>query len=168
MAGLIKDKEAWREFLIISSLLLVALGMALLSSVVLSQSHIVLSKVLAGMPLLIAILVSIVFVPRLVRRVQWQGGPWPSLGIMKEGSVYLATILIIAMAALNTGNNLLFLILAMLFSAIVASGVISRLSLKGISVSLQIPDHPSAGDPVTFRVALKNHNRNSQKGIGSK
>lgn len=159
MGSRIIDKRAWREFLLISLLLTLALGLAIASSALLRLGNIWVSRALAVLSLLIAAFVTKTFVPRLARRANFWGRPVPSFGITKEGSVYLLMILIIAVSALNTGNNLLFLVLAVLLSGIVSSGVISRLSLKGVAVSMQIPDHISAGDPVAFKITLKNQKR---------
>ena len=55
-----------------------------------------------------------------------------SYRVTREGIVYLAGIFIVALAALNTGNNLLFLVLGCLLAGILFSGVLSRIMLSGI------------------------------------
>ena len=53
-----------------------------------------------------------------------------------------------ALAALNTGNNLLFMILACLLAGILVSGVISQIVLSGVELRLELPEHIFAGQPV--------------------
>ena len=50
-----------------------------------------------------------------------------------------------ALAALNTGNNLLFLILASLIASILMSGILSSITLAGVELRLQLPEHIFAG-----------------------
>ena len=53
----------------------------------------------------------------------------------KEGKRFLLATLLIAVAAFNTGNNLIFLILAMMLSMILLSVVILRYNLKGLTLA---------------------------------
>jgi uncharacterized protein (DUF58 family) len=82
-----------------------------------------------------------------------------SFGITREGALYLLFVLFLSFAAINTGNNLLFIILAVLLSAIAVSGVVSRNSLKQISLSLQMPENVFVGDNVSIKVSMKNLKR---------
>jgi uncharacterized protein (DUF58 family) len=77
--------------------------------------------------------------------------------VTREGTVYLAIILVMVLAALNTGNNLLFIILASLLAGILVSGVVSRMVLTGIELSLELPEHIFAGQPILASLTL--HNR---------
>jgi len=60
----------------------------------------------------------------------------------------------VGVAALNTGNNLLYLVLGLLLSAIVASGILSELSLRGIEVRRLGTDGAFANEPFVFRWAI--------------
>jgi len=82
-----------------------------------------------------------------------------SFRITREGLLYLAVIAILALAAVNSGNNLLFMILAALLSTIAVSGIISRNSLKQVSLSLQLPENVFAGDRVGIKVSMTNLKR---------
>ena len=62
--------------------------------------------------------------------------------ITASGLAYFATLLIIALAAFLSANNLLFLILAAMFSTFLISGFISRLGLAGLELDLVLPEHP--------------------------
>lgn len=79
-----------------------------------------------------------------------------SFRITREGLLFLAGILILSIAAINSGNNLLFIILAALLSMIAVSGILSRSTLKQISLSLQLPENVFAGERVSIKVSVKN------------
>jgi len=91
---------------------------------------------------------------RFIRRVL----PF-SLGITREGILYLLFLLFISMAAVNTGNNLLYIILATLLSAIVVSGFVSRNSLKQVLLSLQMPENVFVDERVAIKVSMRNLKR---------
>ena len=82
-----------------------------------------------------------------------------SFGITREGIVYLLALGVLSLAAVNTGNNLLFAILAALLSSIVVSGIISRNSLRQVSLSLTLPENVFVGEQVSIKVTLKNLKR---------
>ena len=77
--------------------------------------------------------------------------------VTREGIVYLGGVFVVSLAALNTGNNLLFMVLACLLAGILISGVISQLVLSGIEVRLVLPEHIFAGRPVLALAELINH-----------
>jgi uncharacterized protein (DUF58 family) len=79
-----------------------------------------------------------------------------SVRITREGILVLAGVLILSIAAVNTGNNLLFIILAALLSTIAVSGIVSRNSLKQVSLSLQLPENVFAGERVSIKVSIRN------------
>ena len=63
---------------------------------------------------------------------------------------------LVALAALNTGNNLLFLILASLIASILMSGILSSITLAGVGLRLQLSEHIFAGQPTRGIVELQN------------
>ncbi|MBI5546692.1 MAG: DUF58 domain-containing protein [Deltaproteobacteria bacterium] len=75
------------------------------------------------------------------------------LRFTREGWYYVAFTLGVGVAALNTGNNLLFLVLGLQLTVIVASGVLSEGALEGLSVRRRLPRDPAAGD--LFRVSYE-------------
>jgi uncharacterized protein (DUF58 family) len=79
-----------------------------------------------------------------------------SFGITREGILFLILVALLSLAAINTGNNLLIFILAVLLSTIAVSGAISRNSLKQVSFSLQMPENVFVGDSVSIKVSMKN------------
>lgn len=82
-----------------------------------------------------------------------------SLRITREGILYIASALFLSLTAVHTGNNLLYIIVATMLSSIAVSGIVSRNSLKQISLSLQLPENVFAGDHVSIKVSMKNMKR---------
>lgn len=81
------------------------------------------------------------------------------LEFTREGKYFVGITLGVGFAAINTGNNLLYLLLGMMLSLIIASGVLSEMSLRGLSVSREPPPRPHAGKPFLMGVSLQNHKR---------
>src|SRR5438309_1804989 len=102
--------------------------------------------------------VAFTVVPALARRtpLQWLAYRM-DYRVTREGVVYLAGIFIVALAALNTGNNLLFMTLACLLAGILVSGVVSQTVLSGVELRLDLPEHIFAAQPVLALAELVNH-----------
>jgi uncharacterized protein (DUF58 family) len=79
-----------------------------------------------------------------------------SFRITREGLLFLTGVGVLSLAAINTGNNLLFIILAALLSTIAVSGIVSRNSLKQVSLSLLLPENVFAGERVSIKVSIRN------------
>jgi uncharacterized protein (DUF58 family) len=78
----------------------------------------------------------------------------------REGKYFIAITILVGLAAMNNiGNNLLFLLLGWMCSVIVASGVMSELSLRGLEVTRQPPPRIFAGRPFLMGIALRNGKR---------
>ncbi|MGA7616067.1 MAG: DUF58 domain-containing protein [Thermoanaerobaculia bacterium] len=75
------------------------------------------------------------------------------------GAGYLAFTFVIGFAALNTGNNALYIALSFMLGALIVSGVASKGALKHHSVSLGGVGEAWAGEPVHARLWLSNHSR---------
>src|SRR2546423_1737562 len=65
----------------------------------------------------------------------------------REGWWCLAVTLGLGVTAMNTGNNLLYLLESMVLALIVVSGVLSEQSVRGIRVIPRLPDAIHAGTP---------------------
>jgi uncharacterized protein (DUF58 family) len=65
-------------------------------------------------------------------------------------------VFFIALAAMNTGNNLLFMILASMLAGIIVSGILSSISLSGVELKLELPEHIFAEQPVMAMCELRN------------
>lgn len=79
--------------------------------------------------------------------------------ITKEGKRFLLATLLIAVAAVNTGNNLIYLICSLMLSFLVLSVVILRINLAGISLRVSV-DHPVfSGEQTAAHFEMRNSNR---------
>jgi uncharacterized protein (DUF58 family) len=65
----------------------------------------------------------------------------------RAGWVFFGLVFAVGFAALNTGNNLLYLILSLMLAFLVLSGVLSESALRGIDVARQLPIEWVAGQP---------------------
>jgi uncharacterized protein (DUF58 family) len=77
------------------------------------------------------------------------------LKVTRRGKIYLGLVLGVGVGALNTGNNLLYLVLGLMLSTIVASGILSERSLRHLEVRRVGTHEAYAGEPFLFRWALK-------------
>lgn len=67
--------------------------------------------------------------------------------------------LLIGFAAVNTGNNLLYLLVSALLGFMAVSGVLGKWNLSGIEVRYLVPDEVYAGIPTLLNVELRNRRR---------
>jgi uncharacterized protein (DUF58 family) len=74
--------------------------------------------------------------------------------VTRAGRTYLVLTIGIGLGALNTGNNLLYLVLGVQLATIVASGVLSEASLRGLRVRRLGAEAPHAGEPFVYRLAI--------------
>jgi uncharacterized protein (DUF58 family) len=63
----------------------------------------------------------------------------------------------VGLGALNTGNNLLYLVLGLLLAMVVVSGVLSERCLRYLSIRRLGTESAFAGEPFAFRWALTRH-----------
>ncbi|WDT77416.1 MAG: DUF58 domain-containing protein [Candidatus Manganitrophus sp.] len=74
----------------------------------------------------------------------------------KEGWYFIALTFGIGFAAINTGNNLLYLLVALMLSIIIVSGLLSEQSLRWLTFSADPPPPALPGEPVSLLVRLRN------------
>ncbi|HEV8589556.1 MAG TPA: DUF58 domain-containing protein [Pyrinomonadaceae bacterium] len=119
---------------------------------------------LAGMgaiaSLLFALLITILVVPPLARsayaEVASRGLP---LEVTTGGVIFIVILVVVALAAWNTGNNLLFLVFSIMLSTLFVSWAAARLTLRDLTVSARFPDHIFAGEPAEVLVTIRNEKR---------
>jgi len=75
----------------------------------------------------------------------------------REGTLYTAAIFVLGIAAINTGNNMLYLVLATLLALIIISGIMSEPILRKISFRRQFPHRVYRGAPARARLIIKNN-----------
>jgi uncharacterized protein (DUF58 family) len=152
--------EVWVKFLLALVGLGLAFGAALLSTASGEAGNAWASVILASLALLMAAFVGLVTVPYLARRVALERLRQTfHYEVTKAGVVYVLVTLVIGIAALNTGNNLLYIVVAAMLAAILVSGVVSALVLRGLQLDVRLPEHMFAGRPVRGRVVLHNPRR---------
>ena len=79
-----------------------------------------------------------------------------SISSTPEGTRFVLLALAIGLAAVNTGNNLLYLLLAMMLSLIVLSGILSEQCLKRLAIHRRFQAHIFAGRPTTGYFSITN------------
>ncbi|MBS0152196.1 MAG: DUF58 domain-containing protein [Nitrospira sp.] len=79
-----------------------------------------------------------------------------STRITSEGLQFLIFVLAIGIAAINTGNNLFYLLLAMMLSFILISGIAAEYCLRRLEVRRHVPDLLFINTPVTAALVVKN------------
>ena len=82
-----------------------------------------------------------------------------SIHLTPEGSRFLLFTLGIGLAAINTGNNLFYLLLAMMLSLIVISGLLSEHCLRRLEFRRHVPDLIMANEPTTLTFSVTNRNQ---------
>ncbi len=78
-----------------------------------------------------------------------------TLQVTREGGGFILLLFGVGIGAINTGNNLLYLVLAMCCSFIAVSGVLSEQTLKGISVQVSLPKavYPEDSYPLHLKIS---------------
>ncbi len=151
------DRPGWRSFAIAMAALAVALLLALYSGAAAETGRLWLASGSALGALALAGWVALTIVPVLARRTPLRWFAYHiDYKLTREGVVYLVCVFVVALAALNTGNNLLFMILASLLAGIIVSGVLSRIALTGIELKVELPEHVFATQPILALVELRN------------
>jgi len=152
------DRPGIRAFFLSLLALSVALLLALYCGAATELGHEGMAIASGLGALLLAAWVAVTLVPVLAKRtpLRWIGFRM-EYKVTREGWFYILGIFLVAIAALNTGNNLLFLILASLISIILMSGILSSITLSGLEMRLDLPEHIFAGQPV--RAQLEVHNQ---------
>jgi uncharacterized protein (DUF58 family) len=83
--------------------------------------------------------------------------PPRKLKLTREGKYFIGVTFGVGFAAINTGNNLLYLLLGMLLSLIIVSGVMSELSLRQLTVVRRLPPRAQVGRAHLVEIEVFNH-----------
>ncbi|MBX3183770.1 MAG: DUF58 domain-containing protein [Polyangiaceae bacterium] len=94
-----------------------------------------------------------------VRRFLARVRPPRFIKLTREGKYFIGITFGVGFAAVNTGNNLLYLLLGMLLSLIIVSGVMSELSLRAITVVRRLPPRAQVARPHMVEIEVYNHKR---------
>ncbi|HKT69523.1 MAG TPA: DUF58 domain-containing protein [Terriglobales bacterium] len=152
--------EVWVRFLVALLGLGLAFAAALASTLAREDGNVSATAVFATTALLLAGLVGLTTVPYLARRVA-AGRVRDAFDyeVTRAGLIYIALTLVLALAGLNTGNNLLWIVVAAMLAAIVVSGLSSALVLRALELDVHTPDHVFAGQRLLARLVLHNRQR---------
>ena len=157
---LLQIPEVWVRFLIAIVGLVLAFAAALFSTVSREAGNLWGTLLLASVALVLAVMVGLTTVPYLLRRVAVERlKDTFDYEVTRIGIFYVIAVVLIAVAALNTGNNLLYIIVATLLGAILVSGVASAIVLRELELDIPLPDHIFAGQSVNGKIILNNPRR---------
>lgn len=82
-----------------------------------------------------------------------------TLELTREGAGFVVLSLAVGLGAINTGNNLLYLILAMCCSFIAVSGILSEITMKSILIEISGPEEIYAKSPSPLTVRVSNRKK---------
>ncbi len=156
----LEHADLWLKFLLALLGLALAFAAALFSTVSRESGNVWATLVLASAALILATLVGLTTVPHLARRVVVKRlRDAVDYEVTRAGIVYVIATLLIGIAALNTGNNLLYIVVAAMLAAIIVSGIVSAIVLRDLQLDVRLPEHVFAGRPVLGRIQLRNPRR---------
>ena len=81
------------------------------------------------------------------------------------GLGFILLTLVVAVAATNTGNNGLYILVSLFLGALVVSGVVSRRNVENLSVELEGPPELYAGIPSRFTLRVTNGGRLPRRAV---
>ena len=137
-----RDKPGWRNFGIAILVLSLAMVAALFSAAAGQTGRFYTAAAATAVALGLAGWVAVAIVPALARRTSLRWLVYQvDYRLTRGGVIYLGAVFILILAAVNTGNNLLFLILACSIAGILISGVLSRIVLTGVELRFDLPEH---------------------------
>ena len=156
----IEIPEVWVRFLLAIVGLVLAFAAALFSTVTREAGSLWGTLVLASTALLLAVVVGLTTVPYLARRVTAARlRDAFDYDVTRIGVIYVVSVLLIGIAALNTGNNLLYIVVAAMLAAILVSGIASAAVLRDLELDVRLPEHVFAGRAALGRIVLRNPRR---------
>jgi len=152
--------EIWMRFLLALLGLVLAFAAALFSTVARESGNLWTTVILASIALILAVVVGLTTVPRLARRVAGSRVRDAfNYDVTAVGIIYVVSVLLIGVAALNTGNNLLYVIVATMLAAILVSGVASAIVLRDLGLDVRLPEHVFASRPILGKIVVRNRRR---------
>ena len=151
------DRQAWLRFFAALGGLGLAFTAALYSTIFRDLGNVLATSLLASLALLTAAIVGIFSVPYLARRVAaGRKRLRMRYDFTREGTAYMVLLAVIVIAALNTGNNMLYIIVAAMLAAILVSGIASAGMLRALELDLALPLHLFARREILARITLVN------------
>ena len=152
--------KGWRRTVLGTLVVLSGVSAAVITVVARRSGDWELTRLGAIASLLFALLIVIFVVPPLARSARAEAARL-DLGVQVTagGVVFVGIYAVVAFAAWNTGNNLLFLIFSVLTSTLFVAWSAGRVALRDLAVSARFPDHIFAGDAAPVIVTVNNTKR---------
>lgn len=88
--------------------------------------------------------------------------PWAFNGVVrltKVGTTYVAGTVVLSIAALNTGNNAIYIGVAFMLGCLLLSGIASKSGLKHLEAEIGTIDEAWAGRPAEGTLRIRNRSR---------
>ena len=152
--------SSWWHAILGTLLVLAGLATALLTLLARRIGEPQLASAGAVPSLAFVVLIVFLVVPPLARaafaEISDSGFP---VEVTTGGVIFVVILVIVAFAAWNTGNNLLFMVFSIMLSTLFASWVAARAVLRDLTVSARFPDHIFAGEPTEVIVTVRNTKR---------
>lgn len=143
--------------------LIVVFGGLILAGVTLwahRTGNVQLAGIAAAVSLGFVLLILIFVVPPLARSASAEASQMDlPFEFTTGGAIYLVLLVIVGFAAWNTGNNLLFIVLAFLTSAFIVGFIIGNIGLKKLEVKMRFPETIFAEEPTPLIVSMHNNKR---------
>jgi uncharacterized protein DUF58 len=150
----------WKSFMTSIGLLAVAMIAALYSSSMGREGNVLGAGISAIAALGISIWVGIKFVPQLASRIDWEWLPFfAQYHVTREGWMYVVAVIVVVFAAINTANNLLYMVLSALLAVFVLSAFLSAINFRCIATSVRIPSRCYAGETFPITIHVENEKR---------
>ncbi len=151
-------KKKSSRFVFTSALLTaVAIGVALISVVARQIGEYELASFGSKAAIGLALVIVFYVVWRLAQSLSLNSDY--SIHVPNAGLIFFALVLLVTILSLSSGNNLLYLLLAVLLATAFVSWVTSRLDLQRVMVSVRFPNHIFAGESAPFDVTVSNRKR---------
>jgi uncharacterized protein (DUF58 family) len=152
--------SSWWRAILGTLLVLAGLATALLTLLARRIGEPQLASTGAIASLVFVALIVLLVVPPLARaafaEISDSGFP---VEVTTGGVIFVVILVIVAFAAWNTGNNLLFMVFSIMLSTLFVSWVAARAALRDLTVSARFPDHIFAGEPAEVIVTVRNTKR---------
>ena len=136
------------------------IGLSVMTLIAHRKGEVELAGLAALLSLVFVLLILVFVVPPLARNATAEVAQMDlPLDLTAGGLIYTGLVLIVAFAAWNTGNNILFLILSLLIAVVIVGAVAGSLSIRGLDVKLRLPEFIFAGEETSINVSVINRKR---------
>lgn len=160
MSWLLRNFRVWARHVLSALLVMGGVSTAVITLLAQRAGDLELTRVASIASLVFVLLISLFVVPPLVRSARSEIGRFSfPLQITSGGLIFTGILLVVAFAAWNTGNNLLFLILSVLASTLFVAWAAARSALSDLVMSARFPDHIFASEAAPVIVTLHNTKR---------